>query len=187
MSILTYPKIEEYRLPHKNILVISCIDLRLTDNLLHFLHHDNLHNRYDHFALAGTSLCTHAAHEHRHRFDPKALKDYDHFKPWKTTLDHHLAIAVKLHDIKDVYIIEHEDCGAYKEFLIDGTGTFSSWDEEYQCHKEFALTLAREIHDKILTKDIVKNSEIVTESYKLSVHCFFIDLRGNVRLMDSLS
>ena len=51
-----YPDVRAYALPEKNVLVISCIDLRLTDNLLEFLHHDNLINRYDHVAIAGTSL-----------------------------------------------------------------------------------------------------------------------------------
>ncbi len=56
MSCLHYPDVTEYRLPKKNIIVISCIDLRLTDNVLDFLHFDNLTNRFDHVAFAGTSV-----------------------------------------------------------------------------------------------------------------------------------
>lgn len=48
----------KYKRPKKNILVISCIDLRLTDNLVAFLHEENLVNRYDHLAIAGASLCS---------------------------------------------------------------------------------------------------------------------------------
>lgn len=52
-----YPRYGAYPIPEKNILVLSCIDLRLTDDTVKFLHHDNLANRYDHFILAGASLC----------------------------------------------------------------------------------------------------------------------------------
>lgn len=46
-----------YPRPKNNILVISCIDLRLTDNLMKFLSAENLENRYDLVTLAGASLC----------------------------------------------------------------------------------------------------------------------------------
>ncbi|MGA0558408.1 hypothetical protein ACO2Q8_17235 [Larkinella sp. VNQ87] len=180
MSYLSYPEIGDYKLPGKTVLVISCIDLRLTDNLLHFLHFDNLHNRYDHFALAGTSLCTHAANEHRHLFKPPVLRDYNAFTHWKRSLDEHLAIAINLHDIRDVYIIEHQDCGAYKEFLQ--AGKFESYDQEFEAHSAFALALSKEIHEQEYTR---LKPDGQKETYHLNVHCFFIDLRGNVSLIDS--
>ncbi len=168
MSTLIYPSITEYRLPKKNIIVISCIDLRLTDDVLNFLHFDNLTNRYDHVALAGTSVSTGATREeHKKLFKKEALEQYDSFAHWKQCLYDHIAIAIALHAIEDVYIIEHEDCGAYRAFLIDST--FASWEEEVKCHKKFAVALSKDIQ----------------ALYKLNVHCFMIDIRGNVKLLDT--
>lgn len=189
MTTLNYPKVSEYSLPKKNILVISCIDLRLTDNLVDFLNFDNLHNRYDHFILAGASL-THSApplanskktHEVRnwkkgatiiekkYKFTANALRDYNHFEHWKDSLYDHINLAVELHKIHDVYIIEHQDCGAYKEFL---DVTKNKKYNEKECHKEFAEALAQDINSK--------EYKIDKEKVKLNVHCFYIDLRGNV-------
>lgn len=168
MSHLYYPDVTEYRLPRKNIIVISCIDLRLTDDLLNFLHFDNLANRYDHFALAGTSVTIGATRDaHKKLFKKKALKQFNSFVHWKECLHNHIAIAIELHQIEDVYIIEHEDCGAYREFLIDGT--FTSREEEIKCHKKFATALSKEIRSL----------------YPLHVHCFMIDIRGNIELLDT--
>lgn len=168
MSNLYYPDVTEYRLPKKNILVISCIDLRLTDELLKFLHFDNLANRYDHFALAGTSVTAGATREeHKGLFKEKVLSQYKNFAHWKECLHEHIKIAIDLHGIEDVYIVEHEDCGAYKTFLNDGH--FPSREEEVQCHKKFAIALSKEIRSL----------------YGLNVHCFMIDIRGNVRLLDT--
>ncbi|XZF14775.1 hypothetical protein ACTHGU_01420 [Chitinophagaceae bacterium MMS25-I14] len=168
MSHLHYPEVTEYRLPKKNILVISCIDLRLTDELLHFLHFDNLTNRYDHFALAGTSVTMGATRpEHRSLFDEEMLNSFRSFEHWKDCLYEHIAIAIRLHKIEDVYIIEHEDCGAYSTFLKDGS--FDTIEEEVECHKKFAVALSGEIRQK----------------HDLHVHCFMIDIRGNVQLLDT--
>lgn len=177
MSCLEYPSIKKYKLPFKNILAISCIDLRLTDNLLHFLQHDNLANRYDHFALAGTALCSFASNEHRKLFDKKQLVKYDAFKAWKITLDHHLGIAIALHDIRDVYIIEHRDCGAYKTFLKDGN--FDTQEEEKEAHAFFAKALSDEIH----SREYKEEKDGKESTYRLNVHCFLLDLRGNVELL----
>jgi hypothetical protein len=166
MSVLQYPSTNDYKLPRKNILVIGCIDLRLTDNLVHFLHFDNLHNRYDHFTLAGTSLlCT--------RKQELFVKDlftkekYQSLQYARHVLLDHVRIAKGLHKIEDVYIVEHEDCGAYANFL-DGTKVdLSTPEKERDCHRTFARELANEL----------------CETYGLHTHCFFIDLRGNVDLL----
>ncbi len=168
MSALHYPAITEYKLPKKNLMVVSCIDLRLTDDLLNFLHFDNLANRYDHFALAGASVCAGATRdEHKTLFKTEVLEQYNSFAHWKQSLHDHIDIAINLHSIKDVYIVEHEDCGAYKAFLKDGG--FATWEDELSCHKTFAVALSRDIR----------------ALYKLNVHCFMIDIRGNVKLLDT--
>jgi carbonic anhydrase len=168
MSYLHYPAVTEYRLPKKNIIVISCIDLRLTEEVLNFLHFDNLTNRYDIFALAGTSVSTGATREGQTElFKKDILEQYDSFVHWKQSLYDHINIAIALHAIEDVYIIEHEDCGAYRTFLKDAN--FGSIEEEVECHKKFATALSKDIQVK----------------FNLNVHCFMLDIRGNVKLLDT--
>jgi carbonic anhydrase len=161
-----YPSMTEYNVPKKNVLVISCIDLRLTDDLVKFLHFDNLQNRYDHFILAGSSLLCY------HNQDDLILKNiFDEYKGWSKTLNDHIKIAIKLHEIRDIYIVEHQDCGAYDNFLDKkNTEVQSLLKDEKMCHKKFALELA----DKI------------QKEHYVNVHAFFIDLRGNVSLLETI-
>jgi hypothetical protein len=169
LSVLQYPSTKDYRLPRKNILVIGCIDLRLTDNLVHFLHFDNLHNRYDHFTLAGASLlCTKQPGLFKKGKEDPFIK-YPSLHNAKQVLFDHVRIAKDLHHIEDVYIVEHEDCGAYEKFLDADKVKMSTPDEERHCHQCFAYELAVEL----------------CNTYRLHVHCFFIDLRGNVELLDT--
>ena len=162
MSTLNYPKTGEYNFPRKNILVLSCMDLRLTDNLVDFLNFDNLHNRYDHFILAGTSLLT--TKDRKDLFVKGVHEQYAH---WNEALKNHIELAINLHQIKDVYIIEHQGCGAYTNLLDAKKVDLSTTEAEIKCHKAFAVELAKRI----------------IKEYKLHVHCFFIDLRGNVKLL----
>ncbi|WP_439581231.1 hypothetical protein [Dyadobacter bucti] len=181
MSTFEYPEVGTYKLPKKNVLVISCIDLRLTDNLLNFLHYDNLTNRYDHFALAGTSLCT-CVEEKREYFEQAYLKKFEDFKHWEKSLFDHINLAVTLHDIRDVYIVEHADCGAYQTFLTKEKLT----QGEMECHREFAANLAYKIRVKQYPEDNPEhNQEKEDKKFRLNVHNFFIDLRGNVKLLDT--
>ncbi len=172
MSVLQYPSSKDYNLPRKNILVIGCIDLRLTDNLVHFLHFDNLHNRYDHFTLAGASLlCT----SQRDLFKLDLFKEgkegsYPSLQYARQVLLEHVRIAIALHDIKDVYIVEHEDCGAYVNFLDASKVNLSTPKAERDCHRTFGKELADELCE-------------THKEHKLNAHCFFIDLRGNVELL----
>lgn len=163
MSNLNYPTTKEYKLPKKNILVISCMDLRLTDNLVDFLHFDNLHNRFDHFILAGASLLC-SNQDFKFNSNAKAKMYY-----WKKALFDHIRIAKQLHAIEDIYIVEHENCAAYKEFLSSST---SSLTTEEQLHHDFASELSQQIKDD---KDLSH----------LHIHSFYIDLRGNVKLLDT--
>src|SRR5690606_12576734 len=127
---IRYPDNSQYRLPRKNVFVLSCIDLRLLDNLLDFLHHDNLANRYDHFVLAGASLCT-TNHNHS-LFKKEILESFDNFEHWKQNLNEHIQLAIDLHDIRDVYIVEHQDCGAYHHFIDKSNQSAILEEAEYQ-------------------------------------------------------
>ncbi|MGL4462834.1 MAG: hypothetical protein ACRC1K_11850 [Planctomycetia bacterium] len=99
--------------PRKNVFLLSCMDQRLSDDTVHFMNALNLHNRYDHLALAGGAMGV-----HRLSNDPAIPS-----ASWWNTFTGHLSAAIDvLHrPIKDVFLIDHLDCGAYKHLHPDDT------------------------------------------------------------------
>ena len=82
-------------------LLLSCMDYRLMDDVEKYMSGRGLRDKYDHVVLAGASL--------------GALTDK--FPAWNQTFWEHLDIAIKLHDIKSVIVMDHRDCGAYAVIL----------------------------------------------------------------------
>lgn len=82
-------------------LVLSCIDFRFLTVERKFLGLKNLRNQYDLTALAGASL---------------ALAGFPHPSDAEAFWDQ-LDISVRLHQIKKVIIIDHQDCGAYASMI----------------------------------------------------------------------
>ena len=81
-----------------DVLLLSCMDFRLMDEIEHYMTKRGLRNKYDHVVLAGASL--------------GAVTDK--FPAWNKTFWEHLDIAIKLHNIHTVMVMDHRDCGAYK-------------------------------------------------------------------------
>lgn len=106
-------------------LMLSCMDYRLVDDLTKMMETAGLHDNYDHVVLAGASLG--AVHEK--------------FADWHDTFWQHLDIARQLHQIEQVIVIDHRDCGAYR--LALGEAAVDSTEKETQMHqlaiREFAL------------------------------------------------
>lgn len=187
-----------YDRPRKNVLVISCIDLRLTDNLLKFLNAENLANRYDHISLAGAALCS----EGNKQPKDSPYKYVKEFKPdakdWKKFILRHVELAVMLHQVTDVYIVEHDDCGAYENFLQQQPNV--SLKDNTECHHYFAETLSEQIKKQkytFVSYGHVKNTPTAVHAkgtpktgknarpvlYKqdfLKVHKFIMDVKGDV-------
>lgn len=92
--------------PRKNVLLLSCMDQRLLDDIVRFMNGLNLHNRYDQLALAGGAMGALKLP------DPK-LSDKER---WQEVFFIHLhsAINVLHRPIKDVFLLDHLDCGAYR-------------------------------------------------------------------------
>ncbi|GGH72162.1 carbonic anhydrase [Filimonas zeae] len=169
----------DYNMPLKNVLVLGCIDLRLTDETMAFLNNDNLQNRFDFFTMAGTSVTTQVA-SYPSDYNPDVLKHYSNFTHWKDTFFDHVQAAIDLHQIMDVYIIEHRDCGAYKIFLKDGSFGPGKEDEEEEAHRKYASALAEKL-EQYTTRYLDHTGSIKTA--KLKAHAFLIDLRGDVKLL----
>lgn len=92
--------------PRKNVLLLSCMDQRLLDDTVKFMNRLNLHNRYDQVALAGGAMGA------LNLPDPKLPES----KRWQGVFQTHLDAAINvLHrPIKDIFLLDHLDCGAYK-------------------------------------------------------------------------
>ena len=195
-----YP--DHYPAPRKFALVISCIDCRLLDDLVRFLTHENLTNRYYHLAFAGASLLLSDEINDGVKWPPPVCGRPDG-KPWIETLHAHLGtvIALTLGKLSDVYIVEHRDCGAYEKFLpnshhsrTDETGP----DKERREHKVFALALRDELlnwfkeymekADAEQQKPPPKPGEPDCRKQPLpelpNVRCFLMGLRGEVEDLD---
>jgi hypothetical protein len=145
-----------------HVLLLSCMDPRLLDDTVEFMNHDNLVNRYDHVILAGAALGALGG----------CLDQYAH---WRNVFFDHLAAAQKLHDIQDVYILEHRNCGAYhKVFKVapDFGDTQAQLDKEAACHRRYAKLLEDEI-------DVWARKQKIT----LRVTSFLMGVRGDVSLL----
>ena len=81
-------------------IVITCMDFRLIDDAVLFFNSLGLNNNYDNFILAGASL------------------GYNQtvYSAWSETLDKHIELAEQLHDITQVIVLDHIQCGAYEIF-----------------------------------------------------------------------
>lgn len=146
-----------YHPARKHCLLLSCMDPRLLDDVVDFMNHDNLTNRYDHLILAGAAL--------------GALGGPDGSRThWKQTFLDQLHASIALHGTQDIYIIEHRHCGAYeKVFCVHDELTDSYEDQtlEYEVHRKYATQLADEL------RQIVGG-----DGKPLRVRTFLMDLRG---------
>lgn len=85
-------------------MLLTCLDYRFFTRIDDFMIKKGFQDRYDAFILAGSSL----------GLNPQVSPMIAN---WQKTWWNHLELAYNLHKIKGVIIIDHEDCGAYKEFL----------------------------------------------------------------------
>lgn len=145
--------------PRGNVLLLTCMDLRVLDDTVRFMNQDNLANRYDHVIFAGAALGALGG----------CCDEYAH---WRKTFFDHLDAAIKLHGIQNVYILEHRHCGAYhKVFQVAPEFGDSPKEQaaEAQCHRKYADLLAKEIAAWAEPKGIT-----------LQVTPFLMDLRGRI-------
>jgi carbonic anhydrase len=151
-----------YAPPRGNVLLVSCMDLRLLDDIIHFMDLDNLTNRYDHIVFAGAALGALGVPTSQGLVKPH----------WRETFFDHLGAAVELHDVRDVYILEHRQCGAYSSvFKVcpDFGNSAAEQREEERCHLKYADALEAEI------RQWAKQ-----QGRKMGVNKFLMDLRGQV-------
>jgi carbonic anhydrase len=130
-------------------LMLSCMDYRLVDDLVKFMEAEGLRDEYDHVVLAGASL--------------GAVSDK--FKDWHDTFWQHLDVAIKLHHIEEVIVIDHRDCGAYK--LALGAEAVATPELETEAHTKAIAEFAAQVkakHDTLSIKAYLMALDGTTET-----------------------
>ncbi|HQN50758.1 MAG TPA: hypothetical protein PK913_06840 [Phenylobacterium sp.] len=112
---------------HAEALLLTCMDYRLVDDVTRYMDARGLTNKYDHVILAGASL--------------GALNDK--FPTWNEVFWTHIDLAVQLHEVHRVIIIDHKDCGAYK--LVLGEASVKDADTELKTHVKQLYALRSQI------------------------------------------
>ncbi|MCP9760784.1 twin-arginine translocation signal domain-containing protein [Aquitalea sp. S1-19] len=128
-------------------LLLSCMDYRLVDDTERFMAGKGLKDKYDHVILAGASL--------------GALTGK--FPAWNTAFWEHLGVAIKLHQVHKVVLLDHRDCGAYK--VVKGEDFGKMPEKETEVHAETLMAL--------------RNS-ITKQHPALEVECYLMALDGSV-------
>jgi len=129
-------------------IVLSCIDFRFVNDKIYFLNKD-LKNNFNLFSLAGASLGY----------------NQNTFPEWGVTFDKHVDLSKQLHDIDEIIVLDHMDCGAYR-ILYDNEEITK--DEEYELH----------------VKNLNKFKTIASKKFpSLKISTFLIDTDGSVKEM----
>ncbi len=97
-------------------MVLSCIDPRFQPIVFNYLNKKKLKGKYSSFTIAGSAIGV------------TSLK----FKKWHKTFWDNLETSIKLHKIKKLIVINHQDCGAAK--ILNGKREFQKY--ENQIHKD---------------------------------------------------
>lgn len=96
-------------------LVLACIDFRFITGLANWLKNQNLEKDYDLITIAGSAKnLASPQNENEKEFILKQIE-----------------ISNRLHQIKKVILVNHQDCGAY-----GGSAAFGSLKEEFEFHQE---------------------------------------------------
>lgn len=107
-------------------LLLSCMDLRLMDDIERYMSGRGMRDKYDHIVLAGASL--------------GAVTEK--YPAWNKTFWEHLDIAIKLHQISNVIVMDHRDCGAYKVILGEDFAKDPAKETEIHAKTQHALSAA---------------------------------------------
>jgi len=108
-------------------VLLSCMDYRLLDEIGRYMDGRGFTNRYDHLILAGASL--------------GALTEA--YPDWGSTFWEHISVAIALHRVQRLLVMDHRDCGAYKVLL--GEAHLASAASETAEHAEQLRALRSQV------------------------------------------
>jgi hypothetical protein len=134
-------------------LLLSCMDYRLMDEVERYMLRRGLYHNYDHIVLAGASL--------------GAITDK--YPSWSRTFWDHLDLAVSLHGIHTVMVMDHRDCGAYKVLLGE--------DYSKDTQKETAEHTAK----------LIQLKGMINQKYpEIEVETLLMGLNGEVEIIGNI-
>ena len=135
LSKMTQDKLHAHK---AKAFVVTCMDFRLLKDTANHLRQRGYDVNYDQFVLAGVSL-------------GYLQREYPE---WGKSLLNHIKISQTLHHIKEIILVDHLDCGAYKTFLPD-----LKKEDEYREHaknlNEAEIALKKEFKDLEIKKWIL--------------------------------
>lgn len=141
---------EAHAAGNASTLLLSCMDYRLMDEIERYMLRRGLYHNYDHIVLAGASL--------------GAITDK--YPAWRKTFWNHLELAVQMHGIHTVMVLDHRDCGAYKALL--------GVDYAKDAQKETAEHAAK----------LTKLKRMIVKKYpKIEVETLLMNLNGEVEVI----
>ncbi len=110
-------------------MVLSCIDPRFQPIVFNYLKKKKLTGKYSSFTIAGSAVGVTA----------------NRFKKWHKVFWDNFDTSIKLHSIKKLIVINHQDCGAAK--VINGKKEFSSINET-KIHKASFVKIKKKFKKK---------------------------------------
>src|SRR5438874_12382645 len=97
-------------------LLLTCFDYRLPALITGFIAERGLGGKYDHVAMAGAALGVTA----------------DRFPAWDVAFRQHIELAIQLHGIRRLMVMDHRDCAAYRQIL--GADAVADPEKELAIH-----------------------------------------------------
>jgi carbonic anhydrase len=97
-------------------LLLNCIDYRLAAATTRYMTERGMEGKYDQFILAGAALGV----------------ENTKFPDWGRTFWEHVQIAIDLHGIGKIIVMDHRDCGFYKH--VYGNDHAAELTAEFEVH-----------------------------------------------------
>lgn len=133
-------------------LVLTCLDYRFLETIAAYLDSRGLTNNYDHVILAGASLGAQT----------------EAYPAWTETWWQHLDLAIQLHQISRVFVLDHRDCGAFR--LLIGPEYTLDRESETAAHTRSLRSLRDQINERkpdlaveLMLIDLDRSIEVIDE------------------------
>lgn len=144
-----------------NALVLTCMDYRYVEATVNFLYGRNDANDFNYFVLAGASL---GYNESKTKAYSSVTNEF--VSPtWYQAYEDHIKLSVLLHNITEIVVIDHMDCGYYK--AIYGKEYKTKAEQLHKQNINDFIDLLRKqkkyskfLYEGILIHDEIKDGEI---------------------------
>ena len=150
---------DDYDVENKNdshiakSLVLNCMDFRIQEEVMTHMYGRSNAGDFDYFVLAGSSLGYNDSKHKHHSIDGSWAKSYEE----------HIKLAIKLHSITEIIIVDHMDCGFFAHIYGDKMTKM----DEYKHHIDNVSDCIKTLMKLSITKPITHYvGFLVTEEKK---------------------